>query len=108
MLGSVAIRYPRGRGVGVELTPTPSALEIGRGEILREGNDLLILAIGSTVYPAIHAAERLENNGIHVAVVNARFLKPLTGSSSVTGVENKESAHGGRECSPGRVRKCHS
>jgi len=73
----VAIRYPRGRGVGVELTPTPSALEIGRGEILREGNDLLILAIGSTVYPAIHAAERLENNGIHVAVVNARFLKPL-------------------------------
>ena len=73
----VAIRYPRGRGVGVELTSTPSALEIGRGEILREGNDLLILAIGSTVYPAIHAAERLENNGIHAAVVNARFLKPL-------------------------------
>ena len=73
----VAIRYPRGRGVGVELTSTPLALEIGRGEVLREGNDLLILAIGSTVYPAIHAAERLENNGIHVAVVNARFLKPL-------------------------------
>jgi 1-deoxy-D-xylulose-5-phosphate synthase len=73
----VAIRYPRGRGVGAELTPTPAALEIGRGEVLREGNDLLILAIGSTVYPAIHAAERLENNGVHVAVVNARFLKPL-------------------------------
>jgi 1-deoxy-D-xylulose-5-phosphate synthase len=73
----VAIRYPRGRGVGIGLTSTPSVLEIGRGEVLREGNDLLILTIGSTVYPAIHAAERLENNGIHVAVVNARFLKPL-------------------------------
>ena len=75
--GPAAIRYPRGRGVGIELTSTPLALEIGRGELLREGDDLLILAIGSTVYPAIHAAERLENNDIHVAVVNARFLKPL-------------------------------
>ena len=73
----VAFRYPRGRGVGVELTSTPHALEIGRGEVLREGDDLLILTIGSTVYPGIHAAERLENNGIHVAVINARFLKPL-------------------------------
>jgi 1-deoxy-D-xylulose-5-phosphate synthase len=47
--------------------------------LLREGQDLLLLAIGSTVYPSLRAAERLEAEGIHVAVINNRFLKPLDG-----------------------------
>jgi 1-deoxy-D-xylulose-5-phosphate synthase len=53
------------------------SIEIGKGEILKEGEDVLILAIGSTVYPALHASEQLENDGVHAAVINSRFLKPL-------------------------------
>jgi 1-deoxy-D-xylulose-5-phosphate synthase len=75
----VAFRYPRGRGLGVRREPILKSINIGKGEILKEGNDILILAIGSTVYPALHAAERLEGSGIHAAVVNSRFLKPLDG-----------------------------
>jgi len=77
--GPVAFRYPRSRGVGVRREEELKSLEIGRGEILREGNDALIIAIGSTVYPSLHAADRLEEIGIHVAVINGRFLKPLDG-----------------------------
>jgi len=73
----VAFRYPRGKGMGVKRDAILKSIDIGKGEVLREGNDLLVLAIGSTVYPAIHAAERLEDTGIHIAVINSRFLKPL-------------------------------
>ena len=73
----VAFRYPRGKGLGVALEDSLRAIEVGRGEVLREGEDVLILAIGSTVYPSLHAAERLEESGIHAAVINCRFLKPL-------------------------------
>jgi 1-deoxy-D-xylulose-5-phosphate synthase len=75
----VAIRYPRGKGVGVKRDVELATIDIGKGEILREGNDILILAIGSTVYPALRAAERLQKEEIHAAVVNSRFLKPLDG-----------------------------
>jgi 1-deoxy-D-xylulose-5-phosphate synthase len=75
----VAFRYPRGKGVGVKRETLLKPVPIGKGELIREGNDLLLLAIGSTVFPAIHAAERLENTGIHAAVINSRFLKPLDG-----------------------------
>jgi 1-deoxy-D-xylulose-5-phosphate synthase len=75
--GPVALRYPKGRGVGVEMNGGPIALEIGKGELLREGTDALVLAIGSTVFPALRAADRLEGLGVHVAVMNGRFLKPL-------------------------------
>jgi len=75
----VAIRYPRGSGVGVPLDPEPSALEIGKGEILSEGGDLAVLAIGATVYPALAAAGKLREEGISVTVINARFVKPLDG-----------------------------
>jgi 1-deoxy-D-xylulose-5-phosphate synthase len=74
-----AIRYPRGKGVGVRMEGPLQSIAIGKGELLREGDDLVILAIGSTVYPALHAAERLEEEGIHAAVINSRFLKPLDG-----------------------------
>ncbi len=75
--GPIAVRYPRGNGLGVELDPEPQALPIGKGELLREGKDLVIVAIGSTVAGATEAAERLENDGIKAAVINARFVKPL-------------------------------
>jgi 1-deoxy-D-xylulose-5-phosphate synthase len=72
-----SIRYPRGAGVGVPMDDEPRALPIGKGEILCEGADLAIVAIGSTVYPALAAAEQLRREGIHARVVNARFVKPL-------------------------------
>jgi 1-deoxy-D-xylulose-5-phosphate synthase len=75
----VAFRYPRGKGIGVKREITLKSIEIGKGEVLREGVDILILAIGSTVYPSLRAAERLEDIGIHTAVINSRFLKPLDG-----------------------------
>ncbi len=75
--GPVSVRYPRGKGVGKDLKKPFEALPVGRGEILREGTDLLLLAIGTQVYPALEAAEELEQSGISTAVINARFVKPL-------------------------------
>jgi 1-deoxy-D-xylulose-5-phosphate synthase len=75
----VAFRYPRGKGVGVKRESLLKTIEIGKGEVLREGDQILILAIGSTVYPTLRVAERLESSGIHAAVINSRFLKPLDG-----------------------------
>ena len=75
--GPVAIRYPRGIGEGVELEPTPSALEIGQGEVLIDGNDILLLAAGSSVPEALSAQKELAKENINAAVINARFIKPL-------------------------------
>jgi 1-deoxy-D-xylulose-5-phosphate synthase len=75
--GPAALRYPRGNGIGVQLDPDFKRLEIGKGEILREGADIAILALGSMVYPCLEAASRLESSGIHATVINARFAKPL-------------------------------
>jgi 1-deoxy-D-xylulose-5-phosphate synthase len=77
--GPVALRYPRGKGVGVEAATELTPLALGKGELLREGEDVLILGIGSTVMPSLRAAEKLEDVGIRAAVINARFLKPLDG-----------------------------
>jgi 1-deoxy-D-xylulose-5-phosphate synthase len=73
----MAIRYPRGSGVGVDLEPELHEIPIGKGEILREGEDVAILAIGSVVMPALEAASKLAEQGIEATVVNARFAKPL-------------------------------
>jgi len=73
----VSIRYPRGKGAGAPLEGEPRSLPIGKGEILLEGQDLAIVAIGSTVQPALAAAEDLQREGIRAMVVNARFVKPL-------------------------------
>jgi 1-deoxy-D-xylulose-5-phosphate synthase len=73
----VAVRYPRGAGVGVELDADLQELPIGRGEVLRYGDDVVILAIGVAVLPALEAAGILVANGIEATVVNARFAKPL-------------------------------
>ena len=75
--GPAAVRYPRGNGFGVPLDPEFKHLEVGKGEILRDGSDIAILALGSMVYPALEAAQRLETGGIHATVINARFMKPL-------------------------------
>ncbi|SPJ16063.1 1-deoxyxylulose-5-phosphate synthase, thiamine-requiring, FAD-requiring [Syntrophobacter sp. SbD2] len=75
--GPAAVRYPRGNVIGVKLDDELKSLEIGKGELLRPGKDLVIVAIGSTVLPAIEAAERLDSEGIETAVINARFVKPL-------------------------------
>ncbi|MHC1729859.1 MAG: 1-deoxy-D-xylulose-5-phosphate synthase [Syntrophobacteraceae bacterium] len=75
--GPAAVRYPRGDGLGVQLDNELRVLEIGKGELLREGNDVLIVAIGSTVPTAMEAAERLGQDQIEAAVINARFVKPL-------------------------------
>jgi len=73
----MAIRYPRGSGSAVELDPVLHEIPIGKGEILRRGKDVAILAIGTTVAPALEAAQKLASNGIEATVVNARFAKPL-------------------------------
>src|SRR5205085_1173218 len=75
--GPAALRYPRGNGVGVDISREPQLLEIGKGEILRDGGDVAIVAYGSMVYPSLHAAESLSKDGIETTVVNARFVKPL-------------------------------
>ncbi len=76
--GPTALRYPRGSGLGVFIDTAPRALPIGKAELLREGNDLAILAIGTMVQPAIEAAKNLEEDEqISATVVNARFVKPL-------------------------------
>lgn len=72
-----ALRYPRGAGAGVAMDPEPATLEIGRGEILADGDDLAIVAIGVTVQPALQAAKLLKERGIAASVINARFVKPL-------------------------------
>ncbi|MBT0653963.1 1-deoxy-D-xylulose-5-phosphate synthase [Geomobilimonas luticola] len=77
-LGSpVAVRYPRGNGYGVPLDQKFHSLPIGRGEVVREGKDGVIIALGTMVVPALEAAELLAGEGIGMAVVNARFVKPL-------------------------------
>ena len=75
--GPVALRYPRGKGVGVVFSSTLKKIPIGKAEVLREGEDLLILALGASVYPALAAAEQLAARGFSATVVNARFVKPL-------------------------------
>ena len=75
--GPISLRYPRGEGWGVALDKEMKTLEIGKAEILRQGGDVVIAAIGHTVLPALKAAEELAPLGIDASVVNARFVKPL-------------------------------
>lgn len=75
--GPVALRYPRGSALGVELKEGFANIEIGKSETIKEGNDIAILALGSMVEYAVIAAEKLEEDGIHAEVVNMRFAKPL-------------------------------
>ena len=76
--GPIAMRYPRGNGYGVPLMEEGwEPLPIGKAEILRQGDDILLLGYGSMVYPAMQTAEILGEHGIEATVINARFTKPL-------------------------------
>ena len=75
--GPVAFRYPRGTAVGVALESPVTALPIGKAEILRQGDDVAILAIGRCVAEALTAHERLAERGVRATVVNCRFVKPI-------------------------------
>ncbi|MEA5575936.1 1-deoxy-D-xylulose-5-phosphate synthase [Anabaena sp. UHCC 0451] len=76
--GPISMRFPRGNGHGVPLMEEGwEPLEIGKGEILRQGDDVLILGYGTMVYPGMQAAEILSEHGIEATVINARFVKPL-------------------------------
>jgi 1-deoxy-D-xylulose-5-phosphate synthase len=73
----VAIRYPRGSGQGVVMDENFKVLPVGKSEIIKTGENIVIFGIGSTVYPALQAAEKLEEDGMECEVVNARFIKPV-------------------------------
>jgi len=76
--GPIAMRFPRGNGYGVPLMEEGwEALAIGKGEIIRSGDDVLLVGFGSMVYPAMQVAEILSEHGIQASVINARFAKPL-------------------------------
>ena len=74
--GPIAMRYPRGNALGVE-TGEYTKMEIGKGEVVREGKDIAILAIGNMVHNSIKAADILSGKGIDAEVINMRFVKPL-------------------------------
>ncbi len=75
--GPAAIRFPRGAGIGNSLDPEVKKIQLGESELLRDGDDAVVLAIGNTVHPALEAAGELAAEGISCAIVNARFVKPL-------------------------------
>jgi len=75
--GPIALRYPRGNGIGVPLKQGFALLPIGKAETVLPGRDVAVLAIGAMVYNALAAAKILEQEGIKAEVVNMRFVKPL-------------------------------
>ena len=76
-VGPAAMRYPRGNGIGADITRAPEKIEIGKAELLRDGGEIAIVSYGSMVHPSLKAAENLAKDGIETTVVNARFVKPL-------------------------------
>ena len=77
MGGSVAVRYPRGAGVGAPIPDSPCVLPRGKSRVVREGSDVAVLAFGDRVAPAVEAAETLAAEGVDVRVVDMRWVKPL-------------------------------
>jgi len=75
--GPVAIRYPRGSGVGVELETTWKEIPIGKFEVLRPGSEVAILAVGSMVELAEKATDQLIESGVYPELINVRSIKPL-------------------------------
>jgi len=75
--GPAAVRFPRGSGIGVPMDPEIKAIPVGQSELLRDGDDVVIVAVGEVVHASLEAAEQLAAQGISAAVLNARFVKPL-------------------------------
>lgn len=74
--GPIAMRYPRGNALGVPVSDFQQ-LVIGKGEVVKEGKDIAILAVGNMVHKALNAADLLKEKGIDIEVINMRFVKPL-------------------------------
>ena len=85
--GPFALRYPRGTVTGIPETEASPPLAMGKAEVMQEGRDLTILAIGHPVEAALKAAARLEQDGISVEVVDARFVKPLDEATILASVK---------------------
>jgi 1-deoxy-D-xylulose-5-phosphate synthase len=75
--GPIAFRYPRGSGVGVPLPETPERLSIGKGRIVRQGNKIALLSLGTRLAESLKAADQLEAKGLSTTVADLRFAKPL-------------------------------
>ena len=75
--GPIAMRFPRGNGLGVKMDKELKSIPIGTWEVLRPGKDAVILTFGTTIEMALEAAEELQKEGLSVRVVNARFIKPI-------------------------------
>jgi 1-deoxy-D-xylulose-5-phosphate synthase len=75
--GPIALRYPRGNGIGIALPETPERLEIGKGRVVREGKTVAILSLGTRLADALKAADILDAKGLSTSVVDLRFAKPL-------------------------------
>jgi 1-deoxy-D-xylulose-5-phosphate synthase len=75
--GPIAVRYPRGEGVGLALPEQPQALEIGKGRMIREGKKVAILSLGTRLAEAEKAADQLDAMGLSASVADLRFAKPL-------------------------------
>jgi 1-deoxy-D-xylulose-5-phosphate synthase len=75
--GPIALRYPRGNGIGIALPETPERLEIGKGRVVREGKTVAILSLGTRLADALKAADILDAKGLPASVVDLRFAKPL-------------------------------
>ncbi len=75
--GPIAVRYPRGNGVGVPLPETPIRLKIGEGRVVREGKKVVILSLGTRLEEALKAADALDARGLSTTVADLRFAKPL-------------------------------
>jgi len=82
--GPAAVRFPRGTGIGVPLDPELKAVPIGEAELLCDGDDAAVVAIGTMAHEALEAASELNARGISTAVLNARFVKPLDRERIVT------------------------
>jgi 1-deoxy-D-xylulose-5-phosphate synthase len=75
--GPIAFRFPRGEGIGIDMPAQGEILDIGKGRIMREGNKVAILSLGTRLAEALKAAEDLAGYGISTTVADARFAKPL-------------------------------
>ncbi|QHA92506.1 1-deoxy-D-xylulose-5-phosphate synthase [Bacillus sp. N1-1] len=75
--GPIAVRYPRGNGIGTKMDQELKEIQIGSWEVMREGTDIALLSFGPTLQDLLSAADKLEKEGISARVINARFIKPL-------------------------------
>ena len=87
--GPVAVRYPRGAGVGASVPEQPQLLSIGKSRVVREGDDVAILAFGDRVAPSLKAAELLAGEGVQARVVDMRWVKPLDEEAIVAAARTK-------------------